>query len=291
MTPRNWGVMLLAHGTVSDLGDLPGFLTRIRRGRPPSEALVLEMRHRYEAIGGSPLLALSERQAEALARRLGRPCVAAMRLSSPEPNEVFPRLSQLGVDTVCLLPLAPFSVSVYIEAAREVLPPGTELRGVPPWGSHPAFIEAHVVRIGPHLRREPGEVVVLTAHSLPRRVIEMGDPYARQFEACAELVGKALGAPFRVAYQSQGADGDDWLGPDLLGVIEQEKAAGARRVVIAPIGFVAEHVETLYDLDIEARKHTEALGLEFARPPALDDAPEFIEALAQIAETTMEENA
>lgn len=288
MTSPSWGVLLLAHGTVSDLSELPRFLTRIRRGRAPSPELVEEMRRRYRAIGGSPLLSITQRTAEALARRLGRPCGAAMRLSSPEVGEVWPQLAERGAKSVCLLPLAPFSVQVYVEAARESLP-GVPSFGVEPWGEDARFIAAQVARIEPLLTRAEHEHLVLTAHSLPQRVIDAGDPYAAQFERCAARIGSTLGLPFSVAYQSQGADGGHWLGPELNALLSSKRDEGVTRVVVAPVGFLSEHVETLYDLDIETRRHAEALGLEFARVPALDDDPALIDALAHIAEKTMAE--
>jgi ferrochelatase len=290
MKRRDWGVLLLAHGTVRDPGELFEFLKRIRRGRPPSEELVRVMRRRYEAIGGSPLEAITRKQAQALEARLGRPCAVAMRLSRPEPDEVLPELLARGAERVCLLPMAPFSVPVYVEAARAVLD-GIESVGVPPWGEHRGFVAAQTARVRAACSGASDECVILTAHSLPERVIAMGDPYAEQFVACARAVGEALGGPYQIAYQSQGADGGAWLGPELLAVMTREAEAGARRLVVAPIGFVAEHVETLYDLDIEARAHAAKLGADFVRVPAPNDDPAFVDMLAELVRSTMEPDA
>lgn len=285
------GVLLVAHGTVSDLDDLPAFLAQIRRGRPAPPELVAELRHRYETIGGSPLLAITRAQAEALSKRLEAPVLVGMRLWRPTVEDVLRGIVGLGLRRLCLLPLAPFSVHVYLSAAREsfatmreelgALAP--ELLPTEPWGTEPAFVEGLAESIRSHLTDDGRRTsVVLTAHSLPTRAIRGGDPYEAQFRACATAVSERLGRPCVVAFQSQGADGGDWLGPDLKRVLESERAAGSQRVVLAPIGFPAEHVETLYDLDVEAAGWARDLGLELSRVPALDADPRLIAALEAV---------
>lgn len=283
-------VMLVAHGTVKDLDDLPEFVRNIRRGRPPPDGLVEELRRRYEAIGGSPLLEITARQGRALAAELGVPVLTAMRLWHPSVEDVLRDAVEQGYERVCVLPLAPFSVNVYSEAAerslaaiRDSLARVPELVCVEPWGTEPAFVEAHAARIERALSEAAEAALVLTAHSLPSRAIAAGDPYAEQVAGCARAVGGKLGRDYRLAYQSQGADGGDWLGPDVKSALEQLGAEGARSVVVAPIGFPAEHVETLYDLDIEAAGQARALGLEWRRVRALDDDPGLVTALAQVA--------
>ncbi len=283
-------VMLVAHGTVTDLDDLPEFVRNIRRGRPPPEGLVEELRRRYEAIGGSPLLEITARQGRALAAELGVPVLTAMRLWHPGLEDVLGDAAARGYERVCVLPLAPFSVHVYHDAAerslaaiRDSLERVPELARVEPWGTEPAFVEAHAARIERALGAAGEAALILTAHSLPSRAIAAGDPYADQVGACAKAVGERLGRAYRLAYQSQGADGGDWLGPDVKSTLEQLRADGARSVVVAPIGFPAEHVETLYDLDIEAAAQARALGLEWRRVAALDDDPGLVQALAAVA--------
>jgi ferrochelatase len=290
MKPRNWGVLLLAHGTVNDPSELPEFLSRIRRGRPAPEELVQEMRRRYEVIGGSPLLDISRRQASALGRELGLPCAIAMRLSPPWAEDVGVQLCRAGAEGLVLLPLAPFSVAVYAAAAEAALPGVATLR-VPAWGARPDVVAAQAARIQPHLGRSGGEHVLLTAHSLPRQVIAQGDAYAHLFEQSADAIGSALAVPFSRCYQSQGASGGEWLGPGLREELERLAASGVRRVVVAPVGFFAEHIETLYDLDIEARALAASLGLDFERVPAVDDDPAFVRALANLVRDTLEEAA
>jgi ferrochelatase len=283
------GVLLLAHGTIRDPSELPTFLRRIRRGREPSEALLEEMRHRYDAIGGSPLLALTEAQAFALGQRLGIHCYVAMRLSSPTVEEVLPLAAADGVERLCLLPLAPFSVDVYNSAAiaaRDSLEGparAIEFAGVSPWGETPDFVAAQAELIREHVQ-DADIPLILTAHSLPMVAIRAGDGYAAEAAACAAAISTELGRSATLAFQSEGADGGEWLGPSLAEVLSGCARAGASRVAIAPFGFLTEHVETLYDLDIETRARAISLGLELIRVPALDARPAFIEALAKLVE-------
>jgi ferrochelatase len=288
--PRD-GVLLVAHGTVQDLDDLPEFLREIRRGRPASAELVAELRRRYEAIGGSPLLEITRAQGNALARRLEAPVLIAMRLWSPRVEDVLRAAATLGLERLAVVPLAPYSVHVYVQAAleslervrRELGDRAPELCAAEPWGSEPAFIETWAAAIRSALGDPPAELV-LTAHSLPTRAIQSGDPYERQFRESAERVARAVDRPCTIAFQSQGADGGEWLGPDLKSALEALAESGARRVVVAPVGFVAEHVETLYDLDVEAQAWARELGIELVRIRAPDADPGLIEALAHVSE-------
>lgn len=282
------GVLLVAHGTVTDLDDLPAFLLQIRRGRPASPELVSEIRRRYERIGGSPLLDITRAQAAALSRRLEAPVLVGMRLWRPAVEDVLRGIGGLRLRRLCVLPLAPFSVHVYWEAAKasleavrgELGAAAPELVPSEPWGSEPALVDGFAQAIRDALPAdEVPTSVVLTAHSLPTRAIREGDPYEAQFRACAVAVSERLGRSTSVAFQSQGADGGDWLGPELRGVLEAEAARGVKRVVVSPIGFPAEHVETLYDLDVEAAGWAAELGLDLVRVAALNDAPRLIEAL------------
>jgi ferrochelatase len=280
------GVLLTAHGSVEDLDDLPEFLKRIRHGRPAPPELVAEVRRRYEAIGGSPLLRITEQQAELLSKQLRLPVYIGMRLSKPELADALAQARRDGVRSLCVLPLAPYSVHVYAAAAEKTLaahPHQGELSLVPvaPFGTSSELVSAHAARIRESLREVgDGAEVVLTAHSLPQGVIDGGDPYQHEFELSARAIGAALGRHVELAYQSQGFGGGAWLGPDLKSVFEAQKARGVREVVVAPVGFLADHVETLYDLAIEAKAWADELGLGFTRVPALNAAPGLIDALA-----------
>lgn len=283
-------VLLTCHGTVNDLDDLPAFLANIRRGRPTPPELIAEVRRRFEAIGGSPLMRITQEQAAALEDRLGLPVRVAARLWHPYPAEVLATLVRSGVRQVVSLPLAPQSVSVYHDEVRAATRghPELTLRCVPSYGLEPALLDALVETIDEALSRfgsaEPASIaVVLTAHSLPTRVIEAGDRYEAEFRAMAGAVAgriEARGHATRVAFQSQGFGREPWLGPDLRASFEALARAGLGRVVLAPVGFVAEHVETLYDLDIEARALAERAGLvQLERARTVCARPRFIDAL------------
>jgi ferrochelatase len=292
----NTAILLVAHGTVSELTDLPEFLARIRHGRPPPPGLVDELRRRYEAIGGSPLLRVTEQQARALEAHTGLPVLLGMRLWEPSVEAAFRDAARRELERLVLVPLAPFSVDVYgaaarrsLEAVRAELGARTpELLLCEPWGCEPAFIEAHCSALSAQLRIDSRDnAVVLTAHSLPRAAIRAGDRYQVEVEACALAIAQRLGRPCQLAYQSQGADGGEWLGPDLRQTFERLAHSGVRQITLSPVGFLADHVETLYDLDIEARAWAAALGLGFERVPALNTAPGLIDALAGVAERAL----
>jgi protoporphyrin/coproporphyrin ferrochelatase len=291
-TQSSTGILLVAHGTVADLDDLPAFVARIRHGRPPPPGLIDELRHRYEAIGGSPLLRVTAEQASALSVCTGLPVIVGMRLWEPSVEDAFREAARRGVSRLVLVPLAPFSVDVYAAAAHRSLETvSAELGAATPelvsceaWGCEPAFIGAQCSALGAHLRVDSRDsAVMLTAHSLPRAAIRAGDRYQAEVEASAHAVAERLGRPCELAYQSQGADGGDWLGPDLRQTFARLAKSGVRQITLSPFGFLADHVETLFDLDIEARAWATALGLGFERVPALNTAPGLIEALANVA--------
>ncbi|MCA9629911.1 MAG: ferrochelatase [Myxococcales bacterium] len=284
-------VLLVGHGTVSDLEQLPEFLKRIRRGRPAPAELISEMRHRYSAIGGSPLLDITERQAAGLSERLGLPCRVVMRFWEPTLEDL---LDDLGsVRRVVVLPMAPFSVHIYGAVIRDSLSAAAEAgRAVPeviavhPYGEDPAFVSASaglVQRSLEELGCLGDTPLILTAHSLPMMVLRGGDPYAELFSASAHAIARRLGREPRLAYQSQGASGGEWLGPTLERVLEASSRDNQTgQVAIAPVGFVADHVETLYDLDIEARGWARDLGLDLLRVPAHNTDAAFLDALAGV---------
>lgn len=286
-------VLLSCHGTVDRVEDIPAFLANIRRGRPTPPEIVQEVTHRFQRIGGSPLMRITRAQGDALAARLGLPVAACGRLWRPYPAEVLASLVEAGARRVVSLPLAPQSVHVYHDPVREAAAahPGVELRCVPPWGMEPALIDAFLETIDEGLARFPAEdragvPVILSAHSLPQRVIAAGDPYEQQFREMAGEVARRLaprGAPVLIAFQSQGMTGDAWLGPDLPQTFARLAGEGHRDALVAPIGFVAEHVETLYDLDIEAPGLARSAGLaRLERAPAVGDRPRFIDALEAV---------
>jgi ferrochelatase len=287
---KPWGVLLLAHGTPESLDDMPEYLTRVRGGRPPSPELVEEMRRNYAAIGGrSPLTALTRAQAEALARALGgdTPVFLGMRNWRPFIADALREARTKGVDTLVAVPLAPqysaLSVAKYKEATEAARPDGLTVRFVEAWHDHPGLLDAFAEKLTAALSAGPADAVVFTAHSLPRRVIEAGDPYAGQVRATAEGVARRAGlAGWRLAWQSAGRTAEPWLEPTLEQELRAVAAAGARRVLVAPVGFVADHTEVLFDIDVQARAAAEALGLRLERTESLNDSPRFVAALADL---------
>ncbi len=291
-------VILTCHGTIADLGDLEAFLRNVRRGHPAPPELVAEIRRRYELIGPSPLLETSRRQAALLEARLGVPCRAAGRLWDPYPREILAELATLGATRVLSLPLAPQSVHVYHAAVEEAAAEGGSLTVVrsPAWGTEPALLEAFAETIDEALSQladlPAAQVpVVLTAHSLPRRVIESGDPYEAQYRQMAALVATPLtarGHRVEIAFQSQGAGAGAWLGPDFTETLQALATQGFRAAVVAPIGFLAEHVETLFDLDVEGAAAARAAGIDrYVRACAVGTRPRLIDALVSVAERSL----
>jgi ferrochelatase len=283
--PADTGVLLIAHGTVEDLDDLAAFVARIRHGRPPPPGLVEELRQRYEAIGGSPLLRITREQAQALAKRLEAPVLVAMRLWDPGVEAALAGAASLGLKRLVVIALAPFSQHVYWDAAVKVAAAaqsGIELVRTNAWGEEPDFIAAHAELVRQHAAAE-SDAIVLSAHSLPTMVIARGDPYAQLVDASRARLADALGQPVELCYQSQGADGGDWLGPGVRETLAKLAADGKKRVTWSPFGFVADHVETLYDLDIEAAAIAKELGVEVRRVPALNLHPGLTDALSAVA--------
>ena len=286
-------VLLTCHGTVDDVGDIPAFVAKIRRGRPAPPEVLEEVTRRFELIGGSPLMQISHAQAQALEARLGVPVRAAGRLWSPYPRDVMASLA--GVKRVISLPLAPQSVHIYHRFATDDLAElPVEVLGAPPYGLEPKLVTAFaraIVEARTQLPAAALTTTVLSAHSLPTRVVQAGDPYQRDFEAMAAAVKAQLvaehgfeAASICVAYQSQGMDGGDWLGPALPEVFATARSTGSEALLVAPIGFVAEHVETLYDIDVEAKEVAEGMGFSaFARMPAMNVRDDFIAALEPVA--------
>jgi ferrochelatase len=285
------GVLMVGHGTVGDIEELPEFLTKIRRGRPYPEQLLSELVHRYRTIGGSPLLAVTQRQAELLSDRLGVPVLVGMRFAGPDIGRALEQASSLGISELCILPVAPFSVHIYARVVVEACEErrlSLKLRPVDAWGTEPQLIAAHVQSIRSALDGLGSAThLILTAHSLPLSVVRAGDPYPAEVQACAQAIGAQLGEAYELCYQSQGADGGQWLGPDVLESIRNKAGEGNPSVTVAPIGFLADHVETLYDLDVEAAGLAQDLGLAFHRVPALNTHPKLVAAMAEVVGRTM----
>jgi len=299
MAAEGVAVLLLAYGGPGSLDDVEPYLQDVRGGRPTAPELVAEIKGRYARIGGrSPILERTEAQAQALGRALGPawPVYVGMRHWHPFIAETVERMVACGQRRVVAIVLAPhysaLSVGVYekklLDAARGRL----ELALVRSWGDHPKFLEAVAERVRQALQRfpAPGAVQVLfTAHSLPERILAAGDPYADELQASAAQVARLAGVgEWRFAYQSAGATPEPWLGPE-AGAVMTELAATRKNFLIVPIGFVSDHVEVLYDVDVAYRGLAERLGVRLERTDSLNDDPLLVAALADLARRTAAE--
>ena len=293
------GVLLMAYGGPDTLEDVPGYLADIRAGRATSRAIVDEIAEHYRLIGGkSPLLAHSLRQLAALSRRLDSSvfrCYLGMRHWSPWIEEVVAGMAEEGIRQAVGIVLAPHYSTMNTERYFQKVAQGQELYRttidfafVKSYHDSPPLLDALARRVTEAVSRWPaaeraGVHVVFCAHSLPARVLAEGDPYDSQLRETARQVAERAGLPperWSWSYMSAGKSPEPWLGPDLPDHLAELTRNGVRSVACVPVGFVADHVEILYDVDIEAKKKAEELGLRLERPPSLNDDPLFIEALA-----------
>ena len=283
------GVLLLAHGAPERLEDVASYLTFVRGGRPASPRIVEEVERRYQAIGGSsPLLAWTRAQAEALERMLAIPVFFGMRNWHPFIRETMDRVRDRGLERIVAIAMAPqfseLSVGLYIrhtEEARREAGVAAEIRWARSFHDEPLLIAAFAEKLEPVAA---GRKVLLTAHSVPEKALAGGDPYDRETRATAAAVAARLGlADWEFAYQSQGLTDDRWLGPTVESCLDRYAAAGLREVVVDPIGFVCDHVETLYDVDVVFRNYAAERGISLLRPESLNGSPAFTAALAEVA--------
>jgi protoporphyrin/coproporphyrin ferrochelatase len=294
------GVLVMAYGGPSSLGEIPGYLADIRHGRPTPRAVLDEITGNYRAIGGgSPLLAESQRQVDALAAELGGDfrCYLGMRHWSPWIEEVVGTMVEDGIARAVSLVLAPQFSALSVAKYQQKIADGLELsRGrihfehVASYHDAPGLVAAFASRVQDGLAHwseaERDRVhVVFSAHSLPERVLAAGDPYGEQCLETAALVAAAAGLTaerWSWAYQSAGRTPEPWAGPDLGERLEVLAARSVRDVVSVPIGFVSDHVELLFDIDVRAAETASRLGIRLERPPALNADPVFIGALAEL---------
>ncbi len=288
-TSGGTGVLLMAHGTPSSLDEMPAYLRLVRGGRPPSDELVHEMRQNYAAIGGSsPLTSLTQDQARALRERLGPdlPVVVGMRNWRPFIADAMRELLAAGVTRVIGIPLAPqfsvLSVGKYYDAADAALLPGMTLVRVHSFAEHPLLVEAFADRLE-SAQTSGDEEVVFTAHSLPRRVVMGGDRYAVEVARTARAIAARLGLRrYRRAFQSAGRTPEPWIGLDLGDLIRHRASRGARRMLIAPIGFVCDHTEILFDIDVQAAATARSVGVSVRRTESLNSSALFIAMLEDL---------
>ena len=284
------GVLLMAHGTPSSLDEMPEYLKVVRGGRPPSPELVAEMTHNYQSLPGSasPLTAITFAQADALSRRLGAdvPVAVGMRNWHPYIGAAMTELAGKGVTRVIGLPLAPqfstLSVQKYTDAATAALPAGATLESVRTFHAHPMLLQAFAERVREADPRAD-ETIVFTAHSLPTRVIDGGDVYADEVAATARGVAALAGiTKYDIAYQSAGRTPEPWIGPDLSALITQRAAEGARAFLVVPVGFVCDHTEILFDIDLQAAATARDADAALRRTESLNTSRTFIATLEAI---------
>lgn len=288
------GVLLMAYGTPPTLEDVPAYFAHIRVGRPPSPAQVEELRARYLAIGGaSPWRAITFAQAarlQTVLRERGHevPVEVGMKHAPPFIAEAVQAMATRGIRSVIALPLAPhdsrLSTDGYLSAASGAAArAGIPLRAITSFHDHPGFIAAVAARLRRAIEAAPGATVIFTAHSLPRRILSWHDRYPAQVRKTCELVSRSADvAVWRFAYQSASHTGERWLGPDLPEALTRAAGEGVREVVVCPVGFVADHLEVLYDIDVEAAALAARLDLRLHRTASLNDAEDFIAALADL---------
>ena len=279
----NAAVILMAYGSPATAEDVPAYLADIREGRPVSQEAIDELTERYRRIGGrSPLDEITEAQRAALERELGAPVFVGMKHWRPRIAEAVEAALAGGANTLVGLVLAPhysrLSIAGYRERLEQALQGRAELVFVESWHDHPPFLDLLADRV----RGYDGHVV-FTAHSLPERILLDGDPYRDQLLETSRLVAERAGlADWSFAFQSASPTGEPWLGPDILEELDRLAANGVRRVLVCPVGFVSDHLEILWDLDVEAQERAAELGLELERIESLNDDPAFVRALGAL---------
>ncbi|NYE56361.1 ferrochelatase [Carboxydothermus ferrireducens] len=285
-------VVLVAFGCPDCLENIGPFMERIM-GRTPPPALIAAVRSRYEKIGGkSPLTEITSQQARALKTLLGSEFLVdfAYQYWRPEIPEVVFNLVQKGAKTIYFLPMSAFnsqvSTGAYQKTIKNLEEKFPEIKFYFKGGlaEEPYFIEAHrqllTTALQPFSPKNTG--IIFTAHNLPKKAIEQGDPYFAEFLKTVEAIARTFPFPWRYAFQSKGKSGEEWLKPEVDDVIISWQNQGVENIIVNPIGFVADHIETLYDLDIELKEKFSTVNI--VRLPALNDHPLLIKALHQLVQ-------
>jgi ferrochelatase len=290
-------VLLMAYGGPNTLAEVEPYLLDVRGGRPTKPELVEEIRGRYAAIGGrSPIRELTEAQATGLGRALGPGFTVrvGMRHWHPYIAETVDGIVAAGARRVIGLAMAPhfstMSIAAYEKKLRDGAAGRLDVVMVQRWGDEAKFLDAVAAHVRAALSRFPAAdrvQVLFTAHSLPERILAVGDPYPTELRASAEAVARRLGLTgWQFAFQSAGATAEPWLGPDADSVVRELAGKGTTAFLLVPIGFVCDHVEILYDIDVELRALAQELGVRLERTASLNDDPLLIAALADIVRRT-----
>ena len=295
------GLLVMAYGGPDNLAEVEPYLMDVRGYRATAPEIVHEVRERYREIGGrSPILERTQAQADALQNALDEQgqdfkVFVGMRHWRPFIPDVLSHMRAQGIDRVVGLVMAPhysrMSIQAYFKKIDEA-DPEMQIARIHDWHLLPEYLDALVSRVRTALQRFPQSVredvpVIFTAHSLPERILEWGDPYPLQLLATTDALAERLRLrSYEFAYQSAAISTEPWLGPDASEMIERYAAEGKRHILICPIGFVCEHVEILYDIDIVYQKLARELGVQLERIEMLNDAPEMIRGLAGLVRQT-----
>lgn len=294
------GVLVMAYGTPGSPEEVEPYYTLIRHGHPPTPELLEDLQRRYNAIGGtSPLAERTDEQVAGIAEALEREHPGEYRVllgtkyTDPSIEDAAAQLVAEGVEKVVGLVLTPhfstMGTGQYHGRAAAALEGGPAFMPVERWWGEKAFVQLMAERVDEALRAVPADLarsttVIFTAHSLPQRVLEAGDPYPDEVAGSAEAVASKVGLTSHlVAWQSAGRTRDPWIGPDILDVLREQVASGTKAVVICPIGFISDHLEVLYDVDIEAKALADELGLTLVRTRSLNADSTFTAMLADVA--------
>ena len=275
----------MAYGSPERAEDVPAYLADIRAGRTVRQEAVDELVERYRRIGGtSPLNRITEAQRAALAQATGLPVYVGMKHWKPRIGDAVGQAVEEGAGRIVGLVLAPhysrMSIGGYRERLEQSLDGRAELAFIESWHDHEPYVELLAERV-----RGTDAHVVFTAHSLPERILAEGDPYREQLLETSRLVAARAGiSEWSFAFQSESPTREPWLGPNILAELETLHERGVRKILVAPVGFVSDHLEILWDLDVEAREKAVELGLELDRIESLNDDPAFIRALAALVE-------
>ena len=302
--PQRQAVLLLAHGTPESLDQIPEYLSNITSGRPMPESVIEEIRHRYSLIGSSPLTELTLEQGRLLSQALALPVYVGMRNWKPYIADVVRQMRADGITSTVAICLAPqnsrTSVGLYRRAVFAEAAESIEIDFIEGWADHPQLAQAFAQRLQPvwqSLSAQIGSMapVLFTAHSVPCRTIQTSegqpapDPYPVEAKRTAANVAALLAplgltaADWYFAFQSQGMSGATWIGPTVEDTLTALRQEGHSAVVIHPIGFLCDHVEILYDIDIAFRDFAAGIGLEVVRPQSLNDSSLLIAALEDLA--------
>lgn len=295
-------VLLLAHGTPDAVEEIPAYLSRVTGGRPLPESVVEEVSHRFSLIGGSPLTPLTMEQGRLLTDEIGLPVYVGMRNWKPCIADVVKQMRDDGITRAVVICLAPqnsrTSVGLYRRAVFAAAEGALDLHFVNDWADHPRLIDAFAERLRAVVNRGQAGMVLFTAHSVPCRTVlsapqadtravpEPPDPYPVEAKQTARLVAERLGlaeAEWFFAFQSQGMSSGPWLGPTVEDTLTALHQQGVTKLVIQPIGFLCDHVEILYDIDVGFRDFAAGLGMTIRRPESLNSSPLLTQALADLA--------